>query len=51
MSVEAITVECLAIITSFLVWPDILTISRSLDKGQGHRGKNEFLGLLDTVKE
>ena len=51
LSVQAITFECLDKETSFLVWQDILKISRSslstkvIEEGQGHFGKIYYLLL------
>ena len=49
LSIQAITFECLNIETSYLVWWDILTISKgsiwvpkSLDEGQDHFGKIDY---------
>ena len=55
MSVQATTFECLDIETSFLVWCDILAISRSslntkvIGEGQGHFDKISILTIEHQI--
>ena len=50
VSVQAITFEQVDMETSFLIWSWILTISRSLDQGQGHLMENGNFATWTSVK-